>query len=61
MPDLLITDDLLDRCAYALFAVDCRTVRPGQSTPIETWRAMSDTARQFHRARARAVLAEALT
>ena len=61
MPDLLITDDLLDRCAYALFAVDCRTVRPDQSTPTETWRAMTDTARQAYRARARAVLAEALT
>ena len=31
MPDLIITDDLLDRCAVALFAVDCRTVRPDQS------------------------------
>ena len=61
MPDLLITDDLLERCAYTLFAIDCQTVKPDQSTPIETWQTMTDTARQAYRARARAVLIEALT
>ena len=55
MADLRIIDpELVERCAFALFAVDY------PSAPETAWAGLSGTARHAYAARALAVLEEAL-
>ena len=50
----IIDPDLVERCAFALFAVDY------PSAPETAWAGLSETARHAYAARALAVLEEAL-
>ena len=55
MADLRIIDpELVERCAFALFAVDFPT------TAARAWQGMTETARHAYATRALAVLEEAL-
>ena len=50
----IIDPDLVERCAFALFAVDFPT------TAARAWQGMTETARHAYATRALAVLEEAL-
>ena len=53
MPDLIITDDLLERCAVAALVADAATY-------LGPWEGLHEATKATYREIARAVLAEAL-
>ena len=56
MADLLISDDLVERCARAAYAAIMADAHPSRAT----WDELGEWRKRIHRIQARAVLTEAL-